>query len=84
MQVSPEEQELIDKYKVGDDILTSYQVSDFSFHITVSGLLSAHTVAAKDIASMISIEENIKIACVNLKNWLAIMKTFGGYEATEI
>lgn len=89
VQVSPEERELIDKYKVAEEVLASYRVTGttnatFEFTVTVAELLAGHTAATRDIASMIKLEEEIKTACSNLKNWLAVMKTFGGYEAIEI
>lgn len=89
VQVSPEERELIDKYKVAEEVLATYRLTSaadptYEFRITVGQLLAGHTVAMRDIASMIKLEEEIKTACSNLKDWLAIMKTFGGYEAIEI
>ena len=35
-------------------------------------------------ATMINLESAIKSRCANLKNWLQVMATFGGYEAVEI
>lgn len=89
VQVSSEEKDLIDKYKVAEEVLAKYRLSgavdpNHEFRITVGGLLAGHTVAMRDVASMIQLEEEIKSACANLKEWLAVMKTFGGYEAIEI
>lgn len=89
VQVSDEEKELIERYKVGDEILAAYRLPgtpdpNFEFTITVRELLSGHTVNMRNISSMIRLEEEIKDACSNLKSWLAVMKTFGGYESIEI
>lgn len=89
VQVSDEENELIERYKVGHDILATYRLPgtptpNFEFTISVRELLSGHTVDMGNISSMIRLEEEIKEACSNLKDWLAVMKTFGGYEAIEI
>ena len=88
VQLSPEETALIEKYKVGDDIVATYQLpggrEDIPIHITVNQLMAGYTVNMRNSATMIELEEMIKSRCVNLKNWLQAMKTFGGYEAVEI
>jgi hypothetical protein len=88
VQLSPPETELITKYKVGDDVVATYQLpggrEDSPFNITVNQLMAGYTVNMRDIATMIELEEMIKSRCANLKNWLHVMSTFGGYEAVEI
>lgn len=88
VQVSPAEAALIAKYKVGDDILVTYELPgqnrDVTFTISISQLMAGYTVNTRDIATMIELEENIRSRCANLKNWLHVMTTFGGYETVEI
>jgi hypothetical protein len=88
VQLSPAETELITKYKVGDDIVATYQLpgarEDIPFSITINQLTAGYTVNMRDISTMIELEEMIKSRCANLKNWLQVMSTFGGYEAVEI
>jgi len=88
VQLSPEETALIAKYKVGDDVVATYELPggrvDIPFRITISQLMAGYTVNTRDIATMIELEEMIKSRCTNLKNWLHVMSTFGGYEAVEI
>lgn len=88
VQLSPEEIALISKYKVGDEVLVTYQLpghrEDIQFHITVNQLMAGYTENTRDVATMIELEDAIKSRCANLKNWLLVMATFGGYEAVEI
>jgi len=87
VQVTPDEQGLITKYKVGEDTLVTYQLpggnNDFTFRVSVNEMIAGHTVDTRDIATMIDLEDTIKSRCQNLKTWLAVMATFGGYEAVE-
>lgn len=57
---------------------------DIPFQITVNQLMAGYTVNTRDVATMIELEDTIKSRCANLKNWLLVMATFGGYEAVEI
>lgn len=88
VQVSQEETALIAKYKIGDDIVATYQVpghrEDIPFNITVNQLVAGYTANTRDIATLIDLENAIRSQCSNLKNWLRVASTFGGYEAVEI
>lgn len=88
VQVSDAEKRLIEKYKVGDDTLVSYELPGrremLNFTISINQMLAGYTVNTMDIATLMDVEEAIKSKCRNLKNWLGVMATFGGYEVVEI
>lgn len=88
VQLSPEETALISKYKVGDDVLVTYELpgSERMVQLTISinQMAAGDTTNMRDIATMIELEDAIKARCRNLKTWLQVMATFGGYEAVEI
>ena len=88
VQLLPEETALIAKYKVGDDVLVSYELPGadraVQFNITINQMAAGYTTNMRDIATMMELEDAIKTRCRNLKSWLQVMATFGGYEAVEI
>lgn len=88
VQVSDTEKALVEKYKVGDDTLVTYELPGrremLNFTISINQMLAGYTVNTMDIATLIEVEEAIKSRCENLKNWLSVMATFGGYEAIDI
>jgi hypothetical protein len=88
VQLLPDETALIAKYKVGDDVLVTYELPGADrrlvFTITINQMAAGYTTNMRDIATMIQLEDEIKAGCHNLKNWLQVMASFGGYEAVEI
>ena len=89
VQITEEERGLIEKYRVADNVVATYRLPsapnpDFDFPITVRELLNGHTINMRSISSMIRLEKEIRAGCSNLKDWLAVMRTFGGYETIEI
>ncbi|WP_417910363.1 hypothetical protein [Candidatus Electronema sp. PJ] len=85
VQISQEEQELIDKYKVNDYVLTWRQGNDEKIPgITASSLVQGHATEVWDVATLLNNEEVIKEACRDFKDLLLVMATFGGEEIVEI
>ncbi len=88
VQLSSDETALIAKYKVGDDVLVTYELHgpdrNVPFTITINQMTAGHTVNTRDVATLIEVEDAIKTRCQNLKGWLQVMATFGGYETVEI
>lgn len=48
--------------------------------LTIKTLTSGEQVECKDIGELIEMEEQIRVACVNLKRYLAIAESFDGRE----
>jgi hypothetical protein len=87
--VSDAEKALIEKYKVGEHVLASYEVpvkggESIEFHITVNGIIGGKTHETKDIDTLLKLEESMKSDCNALKTLLMVMATFGGEQVFEI
>jgi len=85
VELSPEEEALIEKYKVEDYTLT-YTTGRDGIQLpkdTVRSLMQGVTEEVKDITILLNNEETIKGACKNFKTLLEVMATFGGEEVVE-
>ena len=88
-EVNEAEKAVIAKYKVGDYVLSRYQIKPKSgepldFKITVNGIISGETVETDDIETLLELESSMKSGCRNMLQLLAVMGTFGGEEVIEI
>lgn len=85
VEINPEEQELVNKYKVYDYVLT-WRESDEgkSPGLTVGELVNGKTYELDDVITLLNNEEVIKNACQDFKNLLLVMASFGGKEVIEI
>jgi len=88
VDIKAEERALIDKYKVGDWILASRDImigkEKSEITLTVSRLIDGNTTTIASLSDLQKWEDDIKTSCVNLKNALLVMATFGGEEVHEI
>lgn len=85
VELSPEEEALVEKYKVEDYTLT-YTTSRDGIQLpknTVRRLMQGVSEDVKDITILLNNEEVIKDACKNFKTLLEVMATFGGEEVIE-
>jgi hypothetical protein len=89
--ITSEERALIDRYKVGDYSLASYEKplrgspeKKLEFHLSVNNLIDGRTTELDSISTLLDLEEEIKKGCQSLKNLLLVMSTFGGEEVIEI
>lgn len=85
VDISAEERELIEKYKVHEHPLT-WQETDRGRApgLTVQDLMNGYNVEIDDVGTLLNNEEVIKEACNDFKNLLMVMSTFGGEEVIEI
>lgn len=86
--VAPEERALIDKYKVADYVLASYEKQlkgsePLDVTITVNGMIAGTTVQTGDIKTLLELEEAMKNGCRNLKQLLEVMASFGGQQVHD-
>ncbi|HOZ01851.1 MAG TPA: hypothetical protein PLG20_08535 [Candidatus Syntrophosphaera sp.] len=85
VEISPDEQALIEKYKVYDHALTWRETSSGRIPgLTVQSLVNGYDVELDDVATLLNNEEIIKEACKDFKNLLIVMASFGGEEVIEI
>lgn len=85
VEISQEENELIEKYKVQEYVLTwrEYEGNQVP-GLTVQDLVRGSTAEIGDVATLLNHEEAIKGACQNFKTLLMVMTSFGGEEVIEI
>ena len=85
VEISQEEQELINKYKVQEHVLTWREYQDSQVPgLTVQDLVQGKTTEIGDVATLLNNEEVIKSACQDFKTLLMVMASFGGEEVIEI
>jgi hypothetical protein len=85
VEISQKEQELIDKYKVQEHVLTWQEHEGTQIpSLTVQDLVQGKTTEIGDVATLLNNEEVIKGACQDFKNLLMVMASFGGEEVIEI
>jgi hypothetical protein len=83
VDISGEERGLIDRYKVGEYVLASYELGSQPTLITVSGIIGGRSIETESITKLLELEDTVKQGCQNLKTLLTVMATFGGEEVIE-
>lgn len=85
VELTPEEQELITRYKAEHHPLTFTTTSDGEQtpKDTISSLMQGVTEEMKDITILLNNEDIVKNACKDFKTLLTVMATFGGKEVIE-
>lgn len=82
----PEESQLIEKYKLGDQLVAEYRIRgiDTPFNLTVSMLSSGFSNELKQLGELQELENQIEESCKKLKTYLEVASTFGGERVVEI
>ena len=89
VELTGEESSLVSKYKADKEILLQKEIKiPFSnksliLDINIGGLVVGQSFKCKDIADILEYEKNIKEACGIFKNYIEVMKNFGGQEVIE-
>jgi len=87
--LTSEESSLVNKYKADKEILLQKQIlipftgKEVVLDIKISDLMTGQTFKCKDIADILEYESSVKEACSTFKNYIEIMKNFGGQEVIE-
>ncbi|HED38295.1 MAG TPA: hypothetical protein ENI76_08650 [Ignavibacteria bacterium] len=85
VKISADEQELIDKYKVNEHVLTYRDTENGQIPgLRIQDLVQGHTTEIDDVGTLLNNEDVIKSACQDFKNLLLVMASFGGEEVIEI
>ena len=80
VELTPEEQELVKKYKAHKQILF---IQGDKYSYTIDSLISGTRDKCKDVTILLENEKVIKDACQNFRILLDVMASFGGQEVFE-
>ena len=89
VELTPEEAQLVKKYKADKWILMERESTipvlgrGVKVSITIGSLISGQSFKGKELSEILSYEDNVKEACEGLKNALEVMRNFGGQEVFE-
>jgi len=88
-QLTQEESELINRYKVQDELLAEKQIKIpltnkvLVVKLTIGSLISGQKFKCNEISEILGYEEEIKTSCQSLCQLLEVMRSFGGEEVIE-
>ena len=88
-ELTNEEAELVRKYKVDKEVLLQKEIKipltgrSIVLNLTIGSLMAGQTFKCNDIAEILEYEKNVKESCEAFKNYLEVMKNFGGEEVIE-
>jgi len=84
VQLTSEENDLVKKYKAGSEVLV---VKEGLFGgqkpLTIGSLMEGQTFKCNNIAEILEYENSVKESCEAFKNYLELMRGFGGEETIE-
>ena len=88
-ELTNDEADLVRKYKAEKEVLLQKDIKipltgrAITLNLTIGSLMSGQTFKCKDIAEILEYEKNVKESCEAFKNYLEVMKNFGGEEVIE-
>ena len=90
VQLTDAEMALVKKYKVEKEVLLKKEGLRIPFtgrviviNLTIGSLINGQTFKCEDISEIMEYEKNLKESCSACKQYLEIMRTFGGEEIVE-
>lgn len=89
VQLTNEEAELVRKYKAEKEVLLKKEIKipltgrALVVNLTIGSLLGGQIFKCGDIAEILEYEKSVKESCEAFKNYLEVMKNFGGEEVIE-
>jgi hypothetical protein len=89
VELTQEENDLIKRYKADKEVLVQRSIKipftdrAVTINLTIGSLTAGQTFKCGDIAEILELEKNIKEACEAFKNYLLVMRNFGGQEVIE-
>jgi len=87
VELTDEEEKLIKKYNTSQETLFVGKINilgiELNVRITIENLIKGHTFKCGNIAEIIKYEAIVKDSCGIFKNYLEIMKNFGGEDIIE-
>ncbi|MDY0077221.1 MAG: hypothetical protein RBR87_08080 [Bacteroidales bacterium] len=86
-ELTPEEMDIVREYKAQKEQLLTKTVSvlgqKLNLNITIGSLIAGQKFKCKDIGEIMTYEAEVKEACGMFKNYIEVMKSFGGSEVIE-
>ncbi len=89
VELTHEEAGLVRKYKADKEMLLQKEVKipltgrSIVLNLTIGSLMNGQTFRCNDIAEILEYERNVKESCEAFKEYLEVMKNFGGEEIIE-
>jgi len=89
VELTNDESELVRKYKVEKEVLLKKQVRLLftdrvvDIHLTIATLVAGESFKCGDIGEILEYEQNIKESCKVFKEYIEMMRSFGGVEIVE-
>ena len=89
VDLNGDEAGLVKKYKADKEMLMQKEIAipltgrSIVLNITIGSLVSGQTFKCNDIAEILEYENNVKESCEAFKNYLEVMRHFGGREVLE-
>ena len=86
--LAPDEEQLIDRYKMGDGVLSTWmggtKGQPIEFKVTVDEIRKGKVIRLDNIGQMIEVEEEVTRGCRILKELLVRAAKFGGEEIIDL
>ena len=89
VELTGEESDLVKKYKADKEVLLKKEIKipftgrALAMDITIGSLMNGPSFKCNDIAEILEYEKSVKESCEAFKNYLTVMKHFGGKEMFE-
>jgi hypothetical protein len=89
VELTADELSLVEKYKCKNELLLLKELiipfinKTFLLELTIGSFIDGQEFKCKDIADILQYEANVKEACETFKNYIEVMKSFGGEEMIE-
>jgi len=89
VELTNEESELVKKYKADKEVLLKKEIKipftgrAIVLDITIGSLVGGQAFKCNDIAEILEYEKSVKDSCEAFKNYITVMKHFGGKEVFE-
>lgn len=86
-ELTTNEMAMVKEYKAHKEQLLTKTISvlgqKLNLNITIGSLIDGQKFKCKDIGEILAYEAEIKDACGRFKNYIEVMKSFGGTEIIE-
>jgi len=89
VELTPEESELVGQYRTNKELLLKKEIKipltgrSLMVNITIESLMRGEAFKCNNIAEILEYEEMVKEGCKIFKNYIEVMKSFGGEEVIE-
>jgi hypothetical protein len=89
VELTNDEANLVKKYKADKEVLLKKEIKipftgrALELDIKIENLVAGQTFKCADVGDILETEKNVKEAAENFKNYIEVMKNFGGQEVIE-